>query len=126
MGTYLNPGKQSFLMAVNSEIFVDKSEMIRYLNTVINSQQRYISVSRPRRFGKTMAADMICNFTGNVFINSFFASPINAGVLAMVCGLIIVPIVSLLTPKPDKAKVDEMFSCYDRTTVDKAAHSLGE
>ena len=73
-----------------------------------------------------MVADMICNFTGNVFINSFFASPINAGVLAMVCGLIIVPIVSLLTPKPDKAKVDEMFSCYDRTTVDKAAHSLGE
>ena len=62
MGTYLNPGKQSFLMAVNSEIFVDKSEMIRYLNTVINSQQRYISVSRPRRFGKTMAADMICAY----------------------------------------------------------------
>ena len=56
MGTYLNPGKQSYQMAVNSAIFVDKSEMIQYLNTVINTQQRYVSVSRPRRFGKTMAA----------------------------------------------------------------------
>ena len=73
-----------------------------------------------------MAADMFCNFTGRVFINSFFASPINAGVLAMVCGLVLVPIVSLLTPKPDKAAVDEMFSCYDRTVVVHAATALGE
>lgn len=59
MGIYLNPGKQGYQMAVNSEIFVDKTEMIRYLNTVINTQQRFVSVSRPRRFGKTIAADMI-------------------------------------------------------------------
>ena len=62
MGTYLNPGKQSYQMAVNSEIFVDKTDMIQYLNTAINTQQRYVSVSRPRRFGKTMAADMICAY----------------------------------------------------------------
>ena len=62
MGTYLNPGKQSFQMAVNSEIFVDKTEMIRFLNSVVNTQQRFVSVSRPRRFGKTMAADMICAY----------------------------------------------------------------
>ena len=62
MGIYLNPGKQSYQMAVNSEIFVDKTEMIRYLNFVVNTQQRYVSVSRPRRFGKTMAADMICAY----------------------------------------------------------------
>jgi len=62
MGTYLNPGKQSFQMAVQSEIFVDKSDMILYLNTVVNTQQRYVSISRPRRFGKTMAADMICAY----------------------------------------------------------------
>ena len=62
MGIYLNPGKQSYQMAVNSEIFVDKTEMIRYLNSVVNTQQRYVSVSRPRRFGKTMAADMICAY----------------------------------------------------------------
>ena len=62
MGTYLNPGKQSYQMAVNSEIFVDKTEMIQYLNTVVNTEQRFVSVSRPRRFGKTMAADMICAY----------------------------------------------------------------
>lgn len=62
MGAYLNPGKQSYQMAVNSEIFVDKTEMIHHLNSVINTQQRYVSVSRPRRFGKTMAADMICAY----------------------------------------------------------------
>lgn len=62
MGIYLNPGNQRFQMAVNSEIYVDKTGMIRYLNTVINTNQRYISVSRPRRFGKTMAADMLCAY----------------------------------------------------------------
>lgn len=62
MGIYLNPGKESFQMAVNSEIFVDKTEMVHFLNTVINTQQRCVSVSRPRRFGKTMAADMICAY----------------------------------------------------------------
>lgn len=62
MGMYLNPGKQSFQISVNSEIFVDKTEMIACLNSVINTQQRYVSVSRPRRFGKTMAADMLCAY----------------------------------------------------------------
>lgn len=47
---------------MNSEIFVDKSEMIQYLNTVVKVKQKYVSVSRPRRFGKTMAADMICAY----------------------------------------------------------------
>lgn len=62
MGTYLNPGKEAFEEAVNSEIFVDKTEMIRFLNTVVRTKQKYVSVSRPRRFGKTMAADMICAY----------------------------------------------------------------
>ena len=59
MGTYLNPGKYAFEEALNSEIFIDKTEMISYLNSVVNTSQRYVSVFRPRRFGKTMAADMI-------------------------------------------------------------------
>ena len=62
MGAYLNPGNKSFQIAVNSKIYVDKSEMIQYLNTVLNTQQRFVSVSRPRRFGKTMAADMSCAY----------------------------------------------------------------
>ncbi len=62
MGTYLNPGKMRFQMGINSEIFVDKTRMITYINSVLNTNQRYVSVSRPRRFGKTMAADMLCAY----------------------------------------------------------------
>ena len=62
MGTYLNSGKAAFEEAIHSEIFVDKTEMIQYLNAVVKTKQKYVSVSRPRRFGKTMAADMICAY----------------------------------------------------------------
>ena len=65
MGMYLNPGSGRFEMAVNSKIFIDKTPMIAYLNSVMNTSQRYVSVSRPRRFGKTTAADMICAYYGN-------------------------------------------------------------
>ncbi|MBQ8552382.1 MAG: sodium/solute symporter [Clostridia bacterium] len=55
----------------------------------------------------------------NMFIG-FIASPINAGAVAMVLGLIAVPIVSLVTPKPKNVDVDEIFSCYDKeVTVQK-------
>lgn len=59
MGIYLNPGKYAFEEAVRSEIFIDKSEMLIYLNSVVKTSQKYVCVSRPRRFGKTMAARMI-------------------------------------------------------------------
>ena len=62
MGTYLNPGKGAFEEAFNSEIFVDKTEMIGYLNSVARTEQKYVCVSRPRRFGKTMATKMICAY----------------------------------------------------------------
>lgn len=45
-----------------TEIFVDKTEMILYLNSILNTQQRFVSVSRPRRFGKSIAADMVCAY----------------------------------------------------------------
>ena len=64
MGVYLNPGRKRFEMSVSSEIFVDKTDMISYLNRVVNTNQRYVCVSRPRRFGKTMAADMLCAYYG--------------------------------------------------------------
>ena len=59
MGAYLNPGKAAYEEAVNSEIFIDKTEMILYLNRVVRTEQKYVCVSRPRRFGKSMAAKMI-------------------------------------------------------------------
>ena len=57
-------------------------------------------------------------------IYPFMSSPINAGAVAMLAGLIVVPVVSLVTPKMDKEKVNEMFACYDETVVIKKKHSL--
>lgn len=55
----------------------------------------------------------------NMFIK-FIASPINAGAVAMVAGLIVVPVVSLVTPKMKKEKVEELFVCYDeKVTVEQ-------
>ena len=59
MGNYLNPGNDMFYKMVHSEIYVDKTGLIGYCNHVINTMQRYICVSRPRRFGKSMAANML-------------------------------------------------------------------
>ncbi|WP_027218642.1 AAA family ATPase [Butyrivibrio fibrisolvens] len=64
MAIYINPSIQSFEEAVNSDIYVDKTEMILDVNQVVGTKQKYISVSRPRRFGKTMAADMLCAYYG--------------------------------------------------------------
>ena len=59
MGRYLNPGMESFEKSVNSEIYVDKTGLIGYTNRVMNTVQGYVCVSRPRRFGKSMAANML-------------------------------------------------------------------
>lgn len=59
----------------------------------------------------------------NMFIG-YIASPINAGAIAMLAGLIVVPIVSLLTPRPDKERTDRIFSCYDDQVVRTKKQSL--
>ena len=59
MGSYRNPGSKGFQESLNSEIYVDKSRLIEKTNAVINTRQKFICVSRPRRFGKSMAADML-------------------------------------------------------------------
>ena len=59
MGIYLNPGNEKFLEAVKSPIYVDKTGLIHYTNSVIQTSQKYVCVSRPRRFGKSMAANML-------------------------------------------------------------------
>lgn len=57
---------------------------------------------------------MIVKPTGDIFGLSL-ASPVNIGMLTMLAGLIIVPIVSLVTPKLKKEQLDEVFSCYDKS-----------
>lgn len=62
MGQYLNPGNFGFASAVRSQIYVDKTGMLEYLNQVINTEQRYVCVSRPRRFGKSITARMVAAY----------------------------------------------------------------
>ena len=71
-----------------------------------------------------MCGCMYGTFTGHTFLNPFFSSPINAGVLAMVLGLVVVPIVSAFTPVKNKEAVKGMFACYNRTVIVRASTSL--
>ena len=68
--------------------------------------------------------------TLNLFARGSFPtllqSPINCGAFAMLAGLVIVPVVSLFTKKPDKQLVDDAFSCYDKQVVTSAKDTLGE
>ena len=59
MGIYVNPGNAAFRESINSPIYIDKTELIRYTNAAMCTYNKFICVSRPRRFGKTMAADML-------------------------------------------------------------------
>lgn len=84
----------------------------------------------------TKAACWVCFITGpvimvlNTFVTSLFPaflkSPINCGAFTMVLGLIIVPVVSLLTKKPDDKMVDDIFACYEEKVLVNASESLGK
>ena len=62
MGIYLNPGNKSYWEAVHSKIYVDKTGLIAYTNEFLNTREKYICVSRPRRFGKSMTLDMLAAY----------------------------------------------------------------
>ena len=61
MGNYLNPGNSGFARIRNS-IYVDKSSLIGLINETINTIRQLTCVSRPRRFGKSFAAQMLCAY----------------------------------------------------------------
>ncbi len=62
MGIYLNPENDGFWESIRSEIYVDKTGLIAVTNKYINTEQKYICVSRPRRFGKSMALKMLAAY----------------------------------------------------------------
>lgn len=84
----------------------------------------------------TKAACWVCFITGpvimllNAFVPALFPtflkSPINCGAFTMILGLIIVPVISLLTKKPDEKMVDDIFSCYEEKVLVNASESLGK
>ena len=62
MGKYLNPGNALFDSIIHSEIYIDKTGIIEPLNRWINTEDRFVCVSRARRFGKTVAAKTLCAY----------------------------------------------------------------
>ena len=62
MGIYLNPRNDSFQMSLNTEIYVDKSMLIKYTNELFSTEKRFICVSRPRRFGKSVNLNMLAAY----------------------------------------------------------------
>ena len=62
MGIYLNPGNVLLQQDRKASIFVDKSMIINELNKLIDTREKYVCISRPRRFGKTMAGNMIAAY----------------------------------------------------------------
>ncbi len=89
MGIYLNPDNTDFQEALNSEIYIDKTELIKHTNSKIRTANKYICVSRPRRFGKSMAGDMLVAYYSrgcdskemfskyNISADSFFEKHLN-------------------------------------------------
>ena len=59
MGIFVNPENSAFQVALNSEIYIDKTGLLTYTNKVMNTLQGYICNSRPRRFGKSVTANML-------------------------------------------------------------------
>ncbi len=86
---------------------------------------------------KASCAGVWCSFLfstivmlANMFVRSKFPvllqSPINAGAFCMLAGLVIVPVISLFTPKPDKDVVESAFSCYQKKVLVPQREALGE
>ncbi|MCD7738076.1 MAG: ATP-binding protein [Lachnospiraceae bacterium] len=61
MGAYLNPGNEGF-RTITNDIYVDKTGLIDYVNSTIDTPRKLTCFSRPRRFGKSFAAKMLCAY----------------------------------------------------------------
>ena len=62
MGRFVNPDNSAFQVALNSKIYIDKTGLIEYTNSVLDTTDAYICNSRPRRFGKSYAANMLAAY----------------------------------------------------------------
>lgn len=62
MGIYLNPGNKSFWESIRSKIYIDKTNLIACTNEMINTEEKFVCVSRPRRFGKSMTLNMLAAY----------------------------------------------------------------
>ena len=68
---------------------------------------------------------MLINLFAKESLPTVLQSPINAGAFCMIAGLVIVPAVSIFTPKPDAERLDAIFSCYSKKVVVDQSEALG-
>ena len=59
MGHFLNPGNDGFAAVLKNDVYVDKTELIAFMNRRLGSSKNLVCSTRPRRFGKTFAAMML-------------------------------------------------------------------
>lgn len=69
---------------------------------------------------------MVLNMLMRSSFPTVLQSPVNCGAAAMIGGLVLVPIVSLVTRKQDNNTLDKIFSCYDIPVTVSSKKSLGE
>ena len=69
---------------------------------------------------------MVLNLVAGSHFPALLQSPINCGAFAMLTGLIVVPVVSLFTKKPDAALIENTFACYDKTSTVTQKTALGK
>ena len=69
---------------------------------------------------------MLANVVARSSFPKLLQSPINAGAFCMIAGLVIVPVVSIFTPKPDKKVVEDAFACYNEKVLVPQSSALGE
>ena len=83
MGIYLNPSSIGFIRSLNSEIYVDKTGLIEKTNALLDTEQKFICVSRPRRFGKSMAVNMLSAYDEAAGLKSLDIPPL-LGIVGLV------------------------------------------
>ncbi len=69
---------------------------------------------------------MILNMACRSAFPALLQSPINCGAFAMLAGLVIVPVVSIFTRKPDQGMIDEAFACYERKAPVSQKNALSD
>ena len=82
MGLFVNPNNINFQEALDSPIYVDKSMLVAEINRLVKTNKRFFCVSRSRRFGKTMAGNIVAadvKLVANSFGNMLLAREPVAG-----------------------------------------------
>lgn len=71
MGRFVNPNNSAFQDVLNSQIYIDKTGLLEYTNSVMDTTDKFICNSRPRRFGKSITADMLTAYYSKACDSTF-------------------------------------------------------